>query len=350
VSDAAPVILVVDDNEDNRYTLIRRLKRLGYERIETAENGREALEMLAAQPFDAVLLDVMMPEMNGYEVLERLREDDKMRNIPVIMISALDQLDSVVRCIELGAEDYLNKPFNAVLLKARLEASLERKRLRDQEIAYLEEIDRQRRRADELLHVIMPARAVSELKETNKVEPRRHDSVAVLFCDVVDFSPYCDRHGPEDVVSNLQLMVEAFEQLTDSHGLEKIKTIGDAYLATAGLLQPNEDPVFCSVTCAFDMLETVQKLPVDWNIRIGIHTGPVVAGVVGRRTFAFDLWGDTVNLAQRLSSHGPAGSVNLSAPAWQAVADRCQAEALGAIPLKGLGEVETYRCTGVSRD
>jgi PleD family two-component response regulator len=133
-------LLVVDDNEDNRYTLTRRLAREGYAAVVTATNGREALDLLAARRFDLVLLDVMMPELNGYEVLERLRADDRLRHVPVIMISALDQLDSVVRCIELGAEDYLAKPFNPVLLRARVGACLEKKRLRDQEMRYLQDV------------------------------------------------------------------------------------------------------------------------------------------------------------------------------------------------------------------
>ena len=124
-------LLVVDDNEDNRYTLTGRLRKLGYTNISVACNGREALDMMAAQSFDLVLLDVMMPELNGYEVLERLKADSRLRDLPVIMISAVDQIESVVRCIELGAEEYLPKPFNPTLLRARVGACLEKKRLRD---------------------------------------------------------------------------------------------------------------------------------------------------------------------------------------------------------------------------
>ena len=130
---SGPALLVVDDNEDNRYTLVQRLRRLGYADVATAVDGREALAQLGARPFDLVLLDVMMPELNGHEVLERMRADERLRHVPVIMISALDQVDSVVRCIELGAEDYLPKPFNPVILKARVTTCLEKKLLRDQE-------------------------------------------------------------------------------------------------------------------------------------------------------------------------------------------------------------------------
>jgi sigma-B regulation protein RsbU (phosphoserine phosphatase) len=132
VTAANAVLLIVDDNEDNRYTLSRRLARYGYDRLTMASNGREALQLLEAQPFDLVLLDIMMPEMNGYEVLERIMASPELRQIPVIMISAVDEMDSVIRCIELGAEDYLSKPFNPTLLRARIGASLEKKSLRDE--------------------------------------------------------------------------------------------------------------------------------------------------------------------------------------------------------------------------
>jgi sigma-B regulation protein RsbU (phosphoserine phosphatase) len=133
--------LIVDDNEDNRYTLTRRLQREGYQHLTTAVDGQQALELLQTRSFDLVLLDVMMPDLNGYQVLERMRADDRLRHIPVIMISALDETDSVIRCIELGAEDYLSKPFNPTLLRARVGASLEKKRLRDSLVHALNQIE-----------------------------------------------------------------------------------------------------------------------------------------------------------------------------------------------------------------
>jgi len=140
VSTESPALLIVDDNEDNRYTLTQRLRRLRYTNVTTAVDGQQALELLQQRDIDLVLLDVMMPELNGYEVLERLKADERLRHVPVIMISALDQVESVVRCIELGAEDYLPKPFDPVILRARIGACLEKKRLRDQEVRYLQDV------------------------------------------------------------------------------------------------------------------------------------------------------------------------------------------------------------------
>ena len=164
-------ILVVDDNEDNRYTLARRLRREGWSDLTMAENGREALRMLAEERFDLVLLDIMMPDVNGYEVLENIKADPATRDIPVLMISALSEFESVIRCIELGADDYLPKPFNPVLLRARIGACLEKKRFHDQELSYIAEIDLQRRRAEELLRVVLPDQAVAELESTQDSDP-----------------------------------------------------------------------------------------------------------------------------------------------------------------------------------
>ena len=339
-------LLVVDDNETNRDLLSRSLRRQGHTVI-AAEGGRQALELLALEKFDVVLLDIMMPEMNGFQVLERLKADPDLRHVPVIMISALDELDSVVRCIEMGAEDYLPKPFNPVLLKARINACLEKKRFHDREVMYLHRIEAEKRRADELLHVILPDQIVEELKTTNAVKPRRFAHVAVLFCDIVGFTPYCEKRQPEEVVAYLQELVDAYEELALRYELQKIKTIGDAFMATAGLLKPVPNPVLSAVQCGLEMVAVVRRMPAQWNVRVGIHAGPVMAGVVGHRQYLFDVFGDTVNTAARVESHGVPGAVAVSAAAWQTIAERCRGESLGMVNVKGKGDMEIFRVDGL---
>ena len=339
-------ILVVDDNETNRDMLSRRLTREGYT-VATAENGRRALEMIREQAFDLVLLDVMMPEMNGFEVLSRVKTDPELRHIPVIMISAFDELDSAVRCIESGAEDYLPKPFNPVLLRARIGASVEKKRLRDREATHLKLIEAEKRRVEDLLHVILPDEIVEELKATGKVRPRRHDNVAVLFCDVVGFTPYCAGRDPEEVLARLQDLVEAYEALALKHGMQKIKTIGDSFMATAGAMRAVELPALSAVQCGLDMIAAARGFASHWDVRVGIHVGPVMAGIVGHRQYLFDIWGDTVNTAARIESHGRNGAVNVSAAVWLQVAERCHGASMGPIHLKGIGEMEVFRVDGL---
>lgn len=188
-------ILVVDDNEMNCDMLSRRLRRQGHE-VEIALDGRQALDMLKNQSFDLVLLDIMMPGMNGYEVLETIKSDPKLSFLPVIMISAIDELSSLVRCIELGAEDYLPKPFNPVLLRARIGASLEKKRLRDRDAAYTERLNREnQRKSDELENARRIQRAMLPTAPPNLpyLEIAAHQETASeVGGDYYDFFPQPD--------------------------------------------------------------------------------------------------------------------------------------------------------------
>jgi class 3 adenylate cyclase/CheY-like chemotaxis protein len=344
VSDAEPALLVVDDNEDNQFTLVQRLKREGYGRVACASNGREALDLLADRRFDLVLLDITMPEMDGYQVLEHLKADTTLRNIPVVMISAIDEIDSVARCIALGAEDYLPKPFNAVLLRARVAACLEKKRLRDQEAVYMQQIEGEKRRADELLYAMLPPGAVRELKATNEVRPRRYNEVAVLFCDIVGFTRYCDANPPEQVVKHLQALVVEYEAIVRRHEMEKIKTIGDAFMATAGLFERVPDPILASLQCGLDMVAASRRIEPEWEVRVGVEFGPAVAGIIGQRQYVFDLWGDTVNMAARIAAHADPGAVVTSAATWHRIRDRGRGRSLGLVEVKGKGRVELIEC------
>ena len=340
-------ILVVDDNEDNRYTLIRRLKRDGYENVAEAADGQAALDLLDTQPFDLVLLDIMMPGMSGYEVLEQVKSDPDLRAIPIIMISALDEMDSVVKCIELGAEDYLNKPFNPTLLRARVGSSLEKKRMRDHETAYTSRVEDERKTSDNLLHSVLPVPAVQELRHGGTMRPRRHDNVAVLFCDLVGFTAYCDRNPPEVVVERLQEVFTRFEAVAERHAMEKIKTIGDALMATAGLLSHRSDPVLSAVETGMELVRAAGELEPAWTVSVGIHVGPVVAGIAGNRPYQFDLWGDTVNTAARICNHAEPGQVLLSTEAWMAARGSIRAKSLGLVDLKGKGGIELVECVAM---
>ncbi|ACA16031.1 adenylate/guanylate cyclase [Methylobacterium sp. 4-46] len=334
-------ILIVDDEPFNLDLLEQELELLGHTSVRAA-NGRAALDRLNEEPFDLVLLDVMMPALDGYAVLERMKAHEAWRHTPVVMISALVEINSIVRCIELGAEDYLPKPFEPVLLEARIRSCLERKRLRDREMAHLRTIERERRRADELLRAILPVSAVAELMETGQVKPRLFDDVAVLFIDLVGFTAWCHRQTPDVVVAEIQRLAEAFEIVAHEHGLENIKTIGDAFMATANLLRPHADPVEAAIRCASDMVAVAAAGAPGWRLRAGIHIGSVVGGIVGRTKFTFDLWGDTVNVAARLSGLGGGCTLHLSREAFARLADQRAVRPIGNVMLKGKGEIEVY--------
>jgi class 3 adenylate cyclase len=338
-------LLIVDDNEDNRIVLARRLEKQGYQ-ISAAQNGREALDVLDRGEFDLILLDIMMPEMNGYQVLECLKADGRLRSIPVIVISAVDELDSVVRCIELGAEDYLTKPFNRVVLRARIGAILEKKQLRDQEQEALRLLEIEREKSDRLLASILPAPIADRLKQNHSTIADSFEDVTVLFADIADFTQHVADMDPEEIVDLLGTIFGDFDSLTVQYGLEKIKTVGDAYMAVGGLPNPMADHTEAVATMALEMMEHVRGYGRSSNdplsVRIGIHAGPVVAGVIGSNRFLYDLWGDTVNVASRMESHGLAGHIQTTEEVYQRLKDKFEFQPRGMIPVKGRGDLMTY--------
>lgn len=340
-------ILVVDDNEDNRDLLVRRLSKEGYTNLTFAEDGQIALQRLVEQPFDLVLLDIMMPNLNGYEVLAEMKSDPGLRDIPVLMVSAVQEGGGVVQCIELGAEDYLNKPFDPAILRARVSACLEKGRLRAQEAHYINSIEIEKQRSDALLHAILPHGAIRELKASNEVKPRRYDDIAILFCDIVGFTSYCDSHPPEQVVAELQSIMVGFEEVIEANSMEKIKTIGDAVFATAGLLRHVDDPVFSAAKCGLEMIEASRSLDPGWEVRVGVHCGSAVAGIIGRGQFLFDLWGDAVNIAARITDQACPSSLLMSGEAWLHVRNKFRGKSMGFVELKGKGELELIQCLGL---
>ena len=233
-------ILVVDDNASNRDVLERRLVRDGHQ-IVTAATGTSALELVGKETFDLILLDLIMPEMSGFEVLRRLKAAEHASHIPVIVISALDELDSVVHCIEAGAEDYLTKPFNPILLRARIGASLEKKCLRDREKKFVTDLEQEKARSETLLLNILPLSIVNRMRNGEMVIADSVAEATILFCDLVGFTTLSAELTAGRTIDFLSKIFLAFDNLATEHGVEKIKTIGDAYMAAAGIPEAQSD-------------------------------------------------------------------------------------------------------------
>jgi class 3 adenylate cyclase len=338
-------VLVVDDHKDNREILYHHLILEGHS-VKTASNGQEALEMVAREPFDLILLDIMMPVLNGYEVLERLKANPALHHLPVVVISARDDMGSVVRCIELGAEDYLPKPFNIVLLRARINASLAKKRFQDLQRQYLQQLELEQERSQRLLLNILPAPIAELLKDGQQIVADTFNSVTVLFADIVDFTPLASKLRPNELVALLNNIFSTFDRLAERFGLEKIKTIGDAYMVVGGLPTPRDDHAEAVALMALAMQEAIGGFNRDagrpFEMRIGIATGPVVAGVIGAKKFAYDLWGDTVNTASRMESHGLAGVIQVTEATYEALCDKFDFRQRGPIEVKGKGTTQAY--------
>jgi adenylate cyclase len=337
-------ILVVDDVASNRDLLSRRLRREGH-RVVTADSGLSALERLTEDEFDLILLDILMPDMNGIEILSRLKAENRWRHVPVIMISGLSEVAAVARCIEAGADDYLTKPFNPILLRARINSTLEKKRWLDREHRYLQQIETEKGRADSLIHAILPDQIVARLQGGEEIIADRFEEVSILFADIVGFSSIAARLPPSDLVRRLDGMFSKFDVLTQEHRVEKIKTIGDAYMAACGIPEPSADHADRIVALGKSMLESLRDMAPDsdrFRVRIGIHSGPVVAGLIGRLRFVYDVWGETVNIASRLESQGVADSVQISEATRRALHGQWTLEPRCALDLRGIGTIETY--------
>ena len=341
----ASAILVVDDNAANRDVLERRLTRDGHT-VVTAATGAAALALVSQQEFDLVLLDLIMPEMSGFEVLRRLKATAETKDIPVIVISALDEIDSVVRCIEAGAEDYLNKPFNPTLGQARVGASLEKKWLRDREKKFIAELEQEKRRSETLLLNILPQSIVDRMRSGEVVIADRVAEATILFCDLVGFTALSHELSADRVIDFLSQIFSGFDRLVAEQGVEKIKTSGDSYMVAAGIPEAQADHATRVAALSLRMLDEVNAIAAATGLklqaRIGVHSGPIVAGVIGTHKFAYDVWGDTVNTASRMESHSVPGRVQISAATRALLDDRFDFEARGSIEIKGKGTMETY--------
>ncbi len=346
-------ILIADDEEPMRRVMMLTLRALGYLNLAEAADGGTALQMLREREFDLLVSDIQMPGLDGIALLTELKADPFLRHLPVIIASGFNDVEAVARCIELGAEDFLPKPASSTILRARVSASLERKRLRDLDRLRLLELQHEKQlleleqeKSDRLLLNILPQAIAERLKLGERTIAERHAEVTVLFADIVDFTALASRTDAEELVALLNDLFTRFDRIAESHGVEKIKTIGDSYLAVGGLPTPRPDHAESVAEMALEMLEAVSRINQDrgirLHVRIGINSGPVVAGVIGRKKFTYDLWGEAVNLASRIQSSGLPDHVNVSAGTYARLREKYAFMERGTIKCKGLGEVRTY--------
>ena len=324
-------ILVVDDHRTTRLKLSLGLKQQGHT-VTEAENGRQALEKLRAEPFDLVLLDIMMPDLNGYQVLEEMKKDHALRDIPVIVISAQDELKSIVRGIELGAEDYLPKSFDPVLLRARIGACLEKKRLRDQQ--------------RKILHTVATREIAEELMANGFTLGGKRMDATVLFADICCFTTYAEQNDATEVLDSLNEYFAAMFDPISCHGGIVNQIIGDGLMALFGTIYRKGNPREQAVLSAIEMMAVLKRLnqkrtteaKPEINIGIGISSGTVMAGYAGTQHRAtYTCVGDAVNLAARIESY--TREVNrpilIDSYTRASLPDSIPVDSLGKITLKG---------------
>jgi class 3 adenylate cyclase len=367
-------ILIVDDSSTQRLLLMSLLKSEGHTDViwaDSAVKAYAALGLSAAGPdieteVDLVLMDISMPEIDGIAACRHLKSHASVQDIPVIMVTANTELDNLQRAFEAGATDYISKPLNKAELLARVRSSLKlkhemdrRKRL-NAELAQakanldqaLRELQIEKDKSERLLLNVFPEPVAQRLKQGQDVADSYPD-VTVLFADIVEFTRLAARMAPQDVIRLLNDFFSRFDELAARYGLEKIKTVGDAYMLVGGLHLPRPDHAPAVAEMALDMramtASYMRTTGGFLKLRIGIHSGPVVAGVIGTKRIAYDLWGDTVNIASRLEALARPDSILVSEETYHILHEQYLFGPCDKVFIKGIGEKVVYPLMGRGR-
>lgn len=336
------LVLVVDDEEQNRTLLRDPLEARGYEVME-ATNGMEALQRIGERHPDVILLDVMMPKMDGFEVCRKLRTFWKTAPIQVLMVTALSERKERLAGIEAGATDFLSKPIDIQEVCVRIGNAVAAKRLFDR-------LRAEQAKSERLLLNVLPKPIAERMQRGEETIADNIAEATVLFADLVGFTTLSLHVSSEQIVCLLNEIFSAFDALAEKRGLEKVKTVGDGYLVVGGAPLPRADHADAIAELSLDMLTEIARLNRDYDtsiqIRLGISTGPLIAGVIGKKKFAYDIWGNAVNLASRLASSGEAGTVQVSESSFEKLKERYQFGDRRAADVRGCGEVGVYSLTG----
>lgn len=370
-------VLVVDDDPVTRQMLSGTLEERGH-RVTTADDGRRGLDLVRSERFDVVLLDVLMPHLNGYDVLEHMKGDEELRHIPVVMVTSVDEVESAVRCIELGADDYLSKPIDPVLLIARVNAGLNKKRLHDLEQEHIDEVARLNRQLEarveeqmaELVRTgelkrflplqIAEGLMAGQLSPADGFERRK---LTLLFADLVGFTDLSDTLEPEELSEVLNEYLREMTAVAVAHGGTLDNYIGDGLMVIFGAPIADEEPVqaWAALRAGFGMIARADELsaairdrgiPADLRLRVGVNTGHCTVGVFGSDLLrAYKAVGFAVNVAARLQSEADPGTVLAGFRTYALVKDRVRAQSRGELTLKGAARpVEAWEIVGLESD
>ena len=369
-------ILYVDDEVNNLNSFRAALRR--HYNVFTAQSGEEGLEIFSHNDIQVIVTDQRMPGMTGVQFLQQLpQEPDNVR----IILTGFSDMEAIIDAINTGkVYRYITKPWDKDELKITIDNATETVLLRrnnkhliqellqyneqlEEKVAHRTlEIEKQKKqleseklKSDALLLNILPEEIAVELKQFGKSYARKHEEVSVMFADIKGFTSIAQNMSPDMLVTQLDEIFRGFDYITGKYGLEKIKTIGDAYMCAGGLPQDDELHAVNAVKAAIDMQlfiaefsrsKIILGLP-EFEIRIGIHSGSVVSGVVGIKKFVYDIWGDTVNLASQMEQLSVPCKINISGDTYQLVKDDFTCTYRGKIAAKSNGEIDMYFVEGI---
>jgi adenylate cyclase len=349
-------LLIVDDQAANVILLERMLKGAGYRSITTTQNSSEVSQLYSQNKYDLILLDLQMPIMSGFQVMQSLSEIETSGYLPVLVITA--QPDEKLRALKAGARDFVSKPFDLAEVLARVKNLLEVRLLNLETQRLYEQVLLEQQVSERLLHNVLPHTIVERLKrrpqvminDFTQVVVDTFSQVSVLFADIVNFTKFSEGVSPEVLINVLNDIFTRFDAIADARGLEKIKTIGDSYMAVAGLPLPSHNHAERAANMAIDMQEAMKRFNENshykLDIRIGISTGAAVAGVIGKRKFLYDVWGDVVNTASRMESQGIPGRIQITDTTRLKLGDQFSLEKRGPIEIRGKGPMNTWFLNG----
>ena len=332
------LVMVVDDEEQNRTLMRDPLEARGYRVIEV-ENGIGALQKVEEEVPDVILLDLMMPKMDGFEVCRRLKKYWKSAHVPILVLTALSDRKERLMGIEAGANDFLTKPVDVQDVILRVSNAVYTKRLHDQ-------LQAEREKSERLLRNMLPEPIAERMKKGELNIAEHHADATLLIADLVGFTALTSSVDPIQIVSLLNEIFSAFDVLAEKRNLEKIKIIGDAYMVAGGIHTRRADHAEAIADLAIALQAQLARFnehyDTTFRIRIGIHTGPLVGGVIGRKTFAYDVWGETVNTACRLESTGKAGAIQISEATYKHLQHKYKFAPAHTVELKDHATVPAY--------
>lgn len=331
-------ILIVDDVEENLKVLTDTLTSQGFHPLQ-AKSGERAIKIATKAVPDLILLDIQMPGMNGYETIEKLKEIPVVKDIPVIFISALNQIEDKIKGFNSGAVDYVSKPFQKEEVIARVTTHLKLRQIQ-------REVEIEREKSEALLRNVLPEAVANELKEKGESEPQSFSDVTILFSDIVNFTSSSSDLPPKVIISELNDIFTAFDSITEKEGCERIKTIGDAYMAVCGVPTHVDNHGIRIARAAKEMMNYITKRnetsEYKWEVRIGIHTGDVVGGIVGTKKYIYDIFGDSVNTASRMETYSESMKINISQSTYDIIKSEFQAQKREPLDVKGKGFINMY--------
>ena len=349
-------LLVVDDKLANVMLLERILFSAGYTSITSTQNPYDVCPLHELHHFDLILLDLQMPGLDGFDVMEKLKKIEGIGYLPVLVITA--QPEEKLRALKAGAKDFISKPFDIAEVLARVHNLLEVRLLHLESQRLYQQVLQEQHLSDRLLQNMLPQSIIERLKDRpavianhfSEVIADHFPEVSVLFADIVGFTSFSEKVSATVLVNVLNDIFTHFDTVTHLRGLEKIKTIGDSYMAVAGLPLATSNHAEQAAHLAFDMLEVMDQFNArsdfQFKIRIGISSGAVVAGIIGKHKFLYDVWGDVVNVASRMESQGLAGCIQVSDSTRQRLGVSFLLEKRDNLDICGKGKMQTWLLNG----